>query len=75
VGERSAVEGPVALNTSVKVNLSVKQLQDLLSNVISSLSLEISRVAKNICAENCRLAEYITANLTETFNEESLKTF
>jgi hypothetical protein len=65
VGERSAVKGPGAVNTSEKVSLSVKQLQDLLSNVISSLRAEISRVAENICAENCRVAECSTVNLTE----------
>jgi hypothetical protein len=75
VGERRAVEGPGAVNIIEKVNLSVKQLQDLLSNVTSSLRAEISRVAGNICAENCRLAECITANLTEEFKEENLKTF
>jgi hypothetical protein len=75
VGERRAVERPGAVNTSGKVNLSVKQLQDLLSNVISSLRAEISRVAENICAEDCGLAECITANLTEKLNEEYLKSF
>ena len=66
MGERSTVERPGAVNTSGKVNLSVKQLQYLLSNVISSLRAEISRVAENICAENCKLAECITAkNFTE----------
>ena len=73
VGERSVVEGPGAVNISEKVNLSAKQLQDLLSNVVSSLRTEISRVGENIRAENSRLAERITSNLTAKFKEENQK--
>lgn len=73
VGERNVIEGPGVVSTSKKVNLSAEKLQDLLSNVVSSLRAEVSRVAENTGAENSRLAKNITSNLTTKFKEENQK--